>query len=89
MPWSCGSAHPIRQLEQIVLAYPIGQRVRQLPQLHGIVAQLLAKQRLNGVHGLFLCECSDPNADDATGSISKATQSLAYARGSRRVFTGD
>jgi hypothetical protein len=25
------SAHPIRQLEQIVFAHPVGQRVRQLP----------------------------------------------------------
>jgi hypothetical protein len=48
------SAHPIRQLEQIVLAYAVGQRVRQLPQLDGIVAQLLAEERLNSRHDFFL-----------------------------------
>jgi hypothetical protein len=54
VPQVGSSAHPIRQLEQIVLAYPVRQRVCQLPQLDGVVAQLLAEQRLDGGHDFFL-----------------------------------
>ncbi|HET7073518.1 MAG TPA: hypothetical protein VFI55_05485 [Mycobacterium sp.] len=36
-------AHPIRQQQQIMLTYPERQRVRQLPQLDGTIAQLLAE----------------------------------------------
>jgi hypothetical protein len=47
-------AHPTRQSKEIVLAQASGQRVRKLPQLDGVVAQVLAELRLDGGHDFFL-----------------------------------
>jgi hypothetical protein len=46
--------HAVGQSQEIMLAYPVGQGVRQLPQLNGIVAQFLAKVCLNGGHDFSL-----------------------------------
>jgi hypothetical protein len=49
-----GSVHPGGQLEQIVLAHPVGHGVRQLAELDGAVAQFLAKARLKSGHDFSL-----------------------------------
>jgi hypothetical protein len=48
-----GSPHSLRQSKQVVLAYPVLQRVRKLPQLDGAVAQFFKEPRLNGEHDLL------------------------------------
>jgi hypothetical protein len=49
-----GGVHPGGQLQEIMFAHPVWQGVRQLPQLHGTVAQFLAKTCLISSHDYSL-----------------------------------
>jgi len=50
------SAHPLRQLQQAVLAHPVGQRVSEPAYLDGVVEQLPARPRRNRRHDFVSAE---------------------------------
>ncbi|AFC44047.1 hypothetical protein OCU_28280 [Mycobacterium intracellulare ATCC 13950] len=80
-------AHPIGQLQKIVLAYAQGKGVRQLSQFDGVVAQVLAEARLNSGHDFSL-----GLGQRAWSALTNRSENLRSPRPNpperRRVLTG-